>query len=109
MLSTLLDPTGAAVVAKAITNFNAYVDDFVPKQLQFRALLDGLGVPTDLFAALEAFHGELYHLTKVCSGVTLVTNAGFLCTKWSDPSKMGNSILAFLKAAALDLYSITIP
>lgn len=109
MLSTLLDPTGAAVVAKAIANYNAYADDFVPKQLQLRGILnDQAPGSTDVYAAFEAFHGELYHLSKVCAGPSLVKSAGFLTIKWSDASHLAGH-LALLKTIALDLYSITIP
>lgn len=109
MLSTLLDPTGAAVVAKAVTNFNSYIDDFYPKQIQLRGFLSLGSVLTDAIAAWEAFHGELYHLTKVCSGAALVYNATMLIGKWSDASKLGPGTLSGMKQVALDLYSITIP
>jgi hypothetical protein len=109
MLSTLLDPTGAAVVAKSITNFNSYVDDFVPKQAQLRVILDSAGLSTFLYAGFEAYFGELYHLSKVTSGPGLVTNAVALIGKWSSAAKLGTGNLSVLKSIALDIFNIVYP
>jgi hypothetical protein len=109
MLSTLLDPTGAAVVAKAVTNFNTYVDDFVPKQAQLRVILDGAGLSSFLYAGFEAFFGELYHLSKVTSGPGLVANAVPLIIKWSSAAKLGTGNLSVLKSIALDIFNIIYP
>ena len=51
MLSTLLDPTGAAVTAKAVQGYKDYVDDFYPKSLQTRGILDSLAIPVHWYAA----------------------------------------------------------
>ena len=88
MLSSLVDPTIAAKAAAAIANFNAYVDDFYPHQVHVRGILDALGIPVHWYAGFEAFAGEMYHLSKVCSGTALVFNATNLVTKWSDPAYM---------------------
>jgi len=109
MLSTLLDPTLAAVNAKAITNFNTYVDDYYPKQLQLRAILDSAGLSTFLYAGFEAYFGELYHLSKVTSGPGLVTNAVALIVKWGSAAKLGTGNLSVLKSIALDIFNIIYP
>ena len=101
MLSTLLDPTGAAVVAKAVTNFNAYVDEFYPLQVQVRGILDELAIPVHWYAGFEAFAGEMYHLSKVCSGTALVFNATKLIGKWGSAAYLSAGNIPTLKDIAL--------
>ena len=109
MLSTLLDPTGAAVVAKSVANFNAYVDEFVPMQLQMRAILNDAGISNFLFAGYEAYLGELYHLSLVTQGASLVVNATALEGKWASTARLGAGSAALLKSIALNIFAIIIP
>jgi hypothetical protein len=101
MLSTLLDPTGAAVNAKAVANYNAYITEFYPLQVQVRGILDALAIPVHWYAGFEAFAGEMYHLSKVCSGTALVFNATKLVGKWAGAAYLSAGNEATLKAIAL--------
>lgn len=101
MLSTLLDPTGAAVNANAVTNYGKYIDEFYPLQVQVRGLLDSLAIPVHWYAGFEAFAGEMYHLSKVCSGTALIFNATKLVGKWSSAAYLSAGNAATLKAIAL--------
>jgi hypothetical protein len=106
MLSTLLDPTGAAVVAKAVENFNTYIDEFYPLQVQVRGILDGLAIPVHWYAGFEAFAGEMYHLSKVCTGTALAFNAAKLVGKWGGTAYLSAGNLPTLKAIALKFGAI---
>jgi hypothetical protein len=108
MLSSLIDPTLSAVNAAQQANYQAYVEDFYPKQVQLRNLLSGYSMPTPMIAGFEAFHGELFHLSKVCTGTLLTAAATVLVTKWSDSAHLGAGNAAVLKAIALDIYGLTI-
>lgn len=105
MLSTLVDPTLAAINTMAVANFAAYSTDFYPKQMQLRALLDGYGIPGIQYAQYEAFHGELYHISKVYSGASAVLAATTLVTKYTSLFL----VAANLKSIALTIYSIVVP
>lgn len=109
MLSTLLDPTIAASTARAVTNFNAYVDEFYPLQLQLRGILDGLAIPVHWYAAFEAFNGEAYHLSKTCSGAALAFNLAKLVGKWGGTAYLSAGNLPALKEICLNLYSTIVP
>jgi len=109
MLSTLLDPTLAAVNAQAVTNYNLYVQDFYPKQVQMRTILDSFSMPTPMIAGFEAFFGELYHVSKVATGDILTAAAAVLVTKWSDTAHLGAGNASVLKAVALGVFGITVP
>ena len=105
MLSTLIDPTLAAVNNMAVANFGAYASDFYAKQGVLRGLLNGFGIPTAQYFAYEAFNGELYHLSKVATGASAVTTATALVAKYT--SMFLNA--ANLKKIANDVYSIVVP
>jgi hypothetical protein len=105
MLSSLIDPTLSAVNTMAVANFAAYATDFYPKQVQLRTILDGLGVVAIRYAMYEAYHGELYHLSKVASGSSAVAQATVLVTKYTT---LGADVPT-LKQIALDIYAITVP
>jgi len=105
MLSTLVDPTLSAVNTMAVENFGAYATDFYPKQQQLRAILDATGISTPAYFAYEAFHGEMYHLSKVASGTSAVVMASALVAKYVSMFL----VAATLKEIALTIYSITVP
>lgn len=107
MLSTLVDPVLSAVNMQQITNFTSYIQDFYPNQLQLRVILNASGNHPDKFAAFEAFHGELYHLSKVAQGPALLAAAAVLGGKWA--TILGPAQVATLKQIALDIYAITLP
>ena len=109
MLSTLLDPTLAAVTAGAVTNYNIYVEDFYPMQVHMRTILDGYSMPTPMIAGFEAFFGECYHASKVCTGILLTAALTVLVTKWSDTAHLGAGNASVLKAIVLGVFTITIP
>ena len=106
MVSSLLDPVVAAVNAKACQNFTTYVVDFVPNQSQLRVILSAAGILPVKFGAYEAYHGELYHLSKVCSGPSLVAAASILVDKWSDTQHLGIGSEGLLMQIATDIYHV---
>jgi len=101
MLSTLIDPAIAAKNAIAVAAFNTYVDDWYPHQVHVRELLDATALPLMLYPAFEAFAGEMFHMSKTCSGTALVFNAQYLVLKYADPAMTGGN-LPLLKAIALE-------
>lgn len=107
MVSSLLDPVIAAVNAKAVVNFTAYVVDFYPNQVALRALLNAAGILPAVMGGYEAFHGELYHLAKTCAGPSLVAASDILVAKWSDTAHLGSGAAALLTSIATDIYHIT--
>jgi len=104
MLSSLIDPTLSAVAVMAVANYSAYATDFYPKQLQLRGILDALGVGTPMYFGYEAFHNELYHLSKVASGASAVAMATALVAKYVSYFFAA----ATLKKIALDIYTIVV-
>ena len=106
MVSSLIDPVLSQVNTKAAVNFGIYVMDFVPNQIALRVHLCDAGLTSIEFGAYEAYHGELYHLTKVCSGVSLVTMAQALIDKWSDSAHLGSGAAPLLAEIATDIYHI---
>jgi hypothetical protein len=108
MLSSIVDPVLAAVNQKACENFSTYIIDFYPNQTQMRALLSVAGILPVKFGAYEAYHGELYHLTKVCTGASLVAAASNLIDKWSDTQHLGAGAATLLAQIAEDVYHIVI-
>jgi hypothetical protein len=109
MLSSLVDPTLSAVNAQQQANFAIYQQDFYPKQVQLRSILSGYSMPAPMIFGFEAFHGELYHLSKVASGDILLAGATMLVTKWSDTAHLGAGNADVLKAIALAIYTLIIP
>lgn len=105
--SSLIDPTLSQINTLAKTNFTTYVNDFYPKQLQLRVLLDGYGIPTTDYLAYEAFHGELYHLSKVAAGASAIAMATILVTKYQ--AWLGVPAAANLKEIASTIYGIVVP
>jgi hypothetical protein len=108
MVSSIIDPVLAVVKDKAQANFTTYVLDFYPNQLALRTLLADAGIPTVEYGAYEAYHGELYHLSKVTSGAGLVTAAQGLIDKWSDSAHLGAGAAVLLASIAADVYHITL-
>ena len=106
MLSSLLDPVIAAVNAAAAVNYETYVNDFVPNQVALRVHLSDAGIMPIEFGAYEAYHGELYHLSKVCSGASLQASAQALIDKWSDTAHLGAGASTLLAEIASDIYHI---
>lgn len=109
MLSTLIDPTLSAVNAKMIDNFNAYIDDFVPNQVATRAILSEEGVSVIEIAAYEAYHGTLYHLSKVVTGPALQTAFEDLVTQWSATARLGAGAATILTRIGVDVYHLDAP
>jgi len=105
MVSSLIDPVLTAVNAAAVANFTSYAMDFVAKQNQLRAILAGLSITTMQFARYEAFHGEIYHLSKTATGPAAVTTATALVAKYV---AMG-AVEAHLIQIAADIYGIIVP
>jgi hypothetical protein len=108
MLSTIVDPVLAAVYLMASTNFATYATDFYTKQLALRTILSDLPIPTPQYAGYEAYAGELYHLSKVCTGVGLAANATILKIKWASAPFLGAAAKTTLVKIAFDLYGIVI-
>jgi len=108
MLSSLIDPVLSAVNTQQQANFADYASDFVPKQDQLHAILNGLGVAHVYWFAYEAFHNELYHLNKHFSGAAAIAYATTLAAKYVDPA-FGTLVLANLQTIANDIYGIVIP
>jgi hypothetical protein len=109
MVSSLLDPVRTAVTAEAQANFAAYATTFVPLQMKLRVELNTAGINPARFGPYEAYNGELYHLTKVCSGASLIAAAGALVGRYAHASRLGVGSAALLKSIALAIYSIVIP
>jgi hypothetical protein len=107
MLSTLLDPTLAAVNAKAAENFSSYVIDFYPNQVALRALLGAAGILPVKYGAYEAYHGELYHLSKSTLGDAFAAAVTILVAKWADTQHLGASAGTLLNQIAADLYHVS--
>jgi len=108
MLSSLIDPTLSAMQALQAANFSAYELDFYPKQVAFRAVLATYSMPTPQIAAYEAFHGELYHLSKVTDGIMLTAAVTVLVAKWVDAAFLGAGSAAVLKDIANTVYGLII-
>jgi hypothetical protein len=106
MLSSLIDPTLSAVNATQQANFAAYVNDFVPRQVALRAILNDEGVSVIQVAGYEAFHGELYGLSLRFAGPTLQTAFCNLVTKWSDTAHLGAGAETVLLRIGADIYAL---
>lgn len=106
MVSTNIDPVIAAVNQKAAANFTTYIMEFWPNQQTLRGLLNDAGLTTIEFGAYEAYHGELYHLTKVTAGATLLIMAQALIDKWSDTAHLGAGAAPLLTLIAQDVYHL---
>jgi hypothetical protein len=106
MLSSSLDPTVAAVNAKAAQNYTTYIVDFYPNQVALRGLLSAGGIMPVKFAAYEAFHGKVYHASKVCSGTALVAVCTALIDVWSDVQHLGPSAATLLGQICTDIYHV---
>lgn len=107
MQSSLIDPTLSQINTLAKANFATYENDFYPKQLQLRVLLDGYGIPTTTYAAFEAYNGELYHLSKVASGASAIVMASAIELKYQTWLGVGEAV--HLKEVASVIYGIIIP
>lgn len=107
MLSSLIDPVLAAVNTKACENFSIYIIEFYPNQVQMRGLLSAAGILPVKWGAYEAFHGELYHLSKVCSGDAFVAAVTGLVDKWSDTQHLGAGAIALLNQIAETVYHVS--
>jgi hypothetical protein len=106
MLSTLIDPVLSAVNAKACENFASYIIEFYPNQVATRTLLSAAGILPVKYGAYEAYHGELYKLTKVCDGPALIAAVQILIDKWSDTQHLGAGAAALLAQIAQTVYHV---
>lgn len=107
MVSSLIDPVLSAVNAAAITNFAAYLNIFVPNQFALRAILNDEDIPIIQIAAYEAFHGELYGLSRRFAGPTLQTAFCTLVAKWSDTAHLGATAETILERIGADIYTLS--
>jgi hypothetical protein len=106
MLSSLIDPTLSARIASQVDNFNAHVDEFTPNRIAMRAILGEEDVPIIQIAAYEAFHGRLFHLSKVTSGPALETAFANLVTQWSSTARLGTGAATILERIGVDVYHL---
>jgi len=109
MLSSLIDPTLSARVTSQVDNFNTYVNEFHPNRVAMRAILGEEGVPIIQIAAYEAFHGRLFHLSKVTSGPGLQTAFENLVTQWSSTARLGAGAATILYRIGVDVYHLDAP
>lgn len=107
MLSSLIDPVLSAVNQLAADNFTAYVLAFYPNQLTLRGILAALAIPTTDYGAYEAFHGEVYHVSKVASGTGAITMCTILVAKYQ--VFLGPGAASTLKKICNDIYGIIVP
>lgn len=107
MVSSQIDPVLTAVNQKAVDNFTAYEMDFYPNQVKLRTYLNNIGVVPIHFGPYEAYHGEIYKLSKTTAGATAIAQAAILVAKYT--SLIGPAAEARLKAIADDIYSIVVP
>lgn len=105
--SSLQDPVLSAMQSIQQANFAAYEADFYPKQVQLRAILAALAITPNYIAAYEAFHGEVYHTSKVSNGLMAVTQCAILVTKYS--AHLGVPAATNLKAICNQIYGIIVP
>ena len=106
MLSSLIDPTLSARVASQVANFNAHVNEFTPNRVAMRAILSEEDVPIIKIAAYEAFHGSLFHLSKVATGPALQTAFENLVTQWSSTPRLGAGAATILTRIGVDVYHL---
>ena len=107
MVSSCIDPTLSAINAAQLANYTQYLLDFYPNQVQLRNLLDAAGLQPIEYGAYEAYHGELYGLTKRFSGASLVAAKETLVAKWSDTQHIGSAAATLLNQIADVVYHIT--
>lgn len=106
MLTSIIDPVLSAVAALATANYSAYVNEFVPKQEALRVILNDEGVPLIDIGPYEAFHGELFHLSKSFAGPTLQAAYCILVAKWADTAHLGPAAQTILERIGLDIYTL---
>jgi hypothetical protein len=107
MLSSLIDPTLSARVTSQVANFNTYVNEFHPNRVAMRAILAEEGVPIIQIAAYEAFHGSLFHLSKVTSGPALQDAFENLVIQWSSTARLGATATPILRRIGVDVYHLS--
>jgi hypothetical protein len=105
MQSSLIDPTIAAVAPLATANYQAYITEYYPYQLQLRTILLDEGVKSYLYAMYEAMNGQFYHLWKVALGNPNVADFTAVQAKWT----ARGTDATISKRIALDLFGVTIP
>jgi hypothetical protein len=71
-----------------------------------RAILGEEDVPIIQIAAYEAFHGRLFHLSKVTSGPALETAFANLVTQWSSTARLGTGAATILERIGVDVYHL---
>lgn len=106
MLSSLIDPVLSAVQTAQSNNYLAYLVSFYPNQLALRVILNDEGVSPIQVAAYEAYHGELFHLSRAFSGPTLQTQFCNLVAKWSDVAHLGAAAEPILLRIGADIYAL---
>lgn len=106
MVSSLIDPVLSAVQTAQANNFLAYLTTFVPNQFALRVILNDEDIPQIQFAAYEAFHGELYHLSRSFTGPALQSAFCILVAKWSDVAHLGATAETILERIGADIYTL---
>jgi hypothetical protein len=105
MQSTLVDPTVTAIRDLAVANYQAYIVEFYPFQVQLRTILLDESVKSFLFGLYEAMTGQFYHLYKVALGNPGVADFTAMQVKWT----ARGTDATISKRIALDLFGVTIP
>lgn len=108
MQSSLIDPTLSAVNTAQQAAYQAYIEDFYPKQVQMRAVLETYSMPMPMIGGFEAFHGEIYHLYKSVSGALLTAACQVIVTKWADAMHLGVGNKPVLIDICLVVYGIVV-
>jgi len=104
MQSSQLDPVRTATAPLQAQNFGAYVNDFVPKQLELRSYMDGQGYSSADYFAYEAANGELYHVWKTFAGAAAVAEATVIVAKYVALGLTEADLIAI----AVNLYNIIV-
>jgi hypothetical protein len=103
--SSLIDPTLTAVNPLAQANYQAYIAEYYPYQVQLRTILLDEGVKSYLYGMYEAMTGQFYHLWKVAMGNPGVADFTAVQEKWT----ARGTDATISKRIALDLFGVTIP
>ena len=108
MVAANIDPVRLAVITAQKANFAAYATEYTEIQTRLRDALGSYGIPVIQYAAYEAFAGQLYHLTKKFTGLTLTAAWTQLVDKWSDDAHLGTGSSVFLNMIVVDVFHLTV-
>lgn len=102
--SSQWDPVLSAVNAYAKANYAAHAIEYVPLLTQVHNYLSTEGVDPAEFFNYDGFAGEVFHVSKTCTGASAIAAVVSLQIKWI----LFACTAPRLKAIAL-IFSITIP